>query len=150
MMVQMAKALGAYVIGTASESGSVLAKSFGADEVINYKKDDFSELVTDVDLAIDMVGNEFQPKLFKIIKKGGLLLSATLPPSQDLAHQYGVNALRLAAGYSHTKLDYGMALLAQGGLRPVISRLLKLADAAKAQDLVSAGGIDGKVVLEVD
>ncbi|MGZ3822849.1 MAG: NADP-dependent oxidoreductase, partial [Mucilaginibacter sp.] len=76
VMVQMAKALGAYVIGTASGEGLALAKSLGADEVIDYKTQDFSQLVKDVDLVIDLAGGETQNKSFSVVKEGGKLLSA--------------------------------------------------------------------------
>ena len=149
-ILQMAKALGAYVIGTASADGMNLAKSLGADEVINYKTQDFTTLVKDVDLIIDMVGGETQNRSFGCLKKGGKLLSAVMPPSQELAQQYGVEAKFISSGYTFQKLDFGKNLVEQGLIKPQIAKVMKLEEAAKAQDIVSAGGIDGKVVLEIN
>ncbi|MEO5975648.1 MAG: NADP-dependent oxidoreductase [Chryseolinea sp.] len=150
VILQMAKALGLYVIGTASANGIELAKSLGADKVINYRTEDFATMVSDVDLVIDMVGGDVQAKLFGVLKKGGKLLSAVQPPLQELAQQYGVEATFVSSAYSYQKLDYGKSMVEQGIIKPKIVRTLKLPHAARAQDIVSAGGIDGKVVLEID
>jgi NADPH:quinone reductase-like Zn-dependent oxidoreductase len=147
IMVQMAKALGAYVIGTASGEGLALAKSFGADEVIDYKTQDFTKLVKDADLVIDLAGGETQAKSFKVIKKGGLLLSAVMPPSEDLAQQYHVTAKFISSAPSYQKLEFGKKLVEDGKIKTHIAKIMKLKDAAQAQDLVSAGGINGKIVL---
>lgn len=150
VILQMAKALGAYVIGTASSGGIALALSHGADQVINYKTQDFTTLAKDIDLVIDMVGGETQAKSFQVLKKGGKLLSAVMPPSQQLAQQYGVEAKFVSSAHTYKKLDYGKKLVEQGKIKPQIAKTMKLEDAARAQDIVSAGGIDGKVVLEID
>ncbi|WP_428329506.1 NADP-dependent oxidoreductase [Mucilaginibacter sp.] len=150
VMVQMAKALGAYVIGTASGQGLELASSFGADEVIDYKKQDFTQLVKDADLVIDLAGGETLAKSFAVIKKGGKLLSAVMPPSEDLAKQYNVTAAFISSAPSHKKLEYGAKMVEEGKIKIQIAKVFKLEDAAKAQDLLSAGGLNGKVVLEVN
>ena len=149
-MLQMAKSLGLYVIGTASQSGILLAKSLGADEVIDYKNEDFTNLVTDIDLVIDLVGGETQVGSFKTLKKGGKLFSGTMPPSQDLAKQYEVEAKFISSSYSYKKLDYGRQLVEEGKIKPQLITAMKLEQAAEAQDIVSKGGINGKVVLEIN
>ncbi|ASU33972.1 NADP-dependent oxidoreductase [Mucilaginibacter xinganensis] len=149
VMVQMAKALGAYVIGTASGKGIELAKSFGADEVIDYKNQDFTQLVKEADLVIDLVGGETLTKSFGVVKKGGRLLSAVMPPSQELAQQYGISAEFISSEASYKKLVFGTKLVEEGKIKNQIAKILKLEDAAEAQDLVSAGGLNGKVVLTV-
>lgn len=149
IMVQMAKALGAYVIGTASGDGLALAKSLGADVVIDYKRQDFTKLVKDVDLVIDLVGGETQIKSFQVIKDGGKLLSAVTPPSQELAQKHCISARFISSAPSHKKLEFGAKLVEEGKIRTQIAKVFKLDDAARAQDLVSAGGVNGKVVLVV-
>lgn len=149
IMVQMAKALGAYVIGTASKEGLALAKSLGADETIDYKTQDFTTLVKDVDLVIDLAGGETQTKSFKVLKPAGKLLSAVMPPSQELAEQYHVEAKFISSEPSYKKLEFGAKLVEEGKIKTQIAKTLKLEDAAQAQDLVSGGGVNGKVVMEV-
>jgi len=149
IVVQMAKALGAYVIGTTSGDGLALAKSLGADEVIDYKTQDFAQLVKGVDLVIDLVGGETQAKSFGVIKQGGKLLSAVMPPSEELAQQYHITARFISSAPSHKKLEFGAKLVEEGKIKTQIAKVMKLEDAAQAQDLVSAGGLNGKVVLVV-
>lgn len=149
IMIQMAKALGAYVIGTASGDGLALAKSLGADEVIDYKTQDFTKLVKDADLVIDLVGGETQAKSFGVIKQGGKLLSAVMPPSEELARQHHILAKFISSAPSYKKLEFGAKLVEEGKIKTQIAKVMKLEDAAEAQDLVSAGGLNGKVVLVV-
>jgi NADPH:quinone reductase-like Zn-dependent oxidoreductase len=149
IMVQMAKSLGAYVIGTASGEGVALAKSFGADEVIDYKTQDFTKLVKDVDLVIDLAGGETQTQSFDVVKEGGKLLSAVMPPSAALAEQHHITAKFISSAPSHKKLEFGAKLVEEGKIKVQIAATFKLEDAAKAQDLLSAGGVNGKVVLVV-
>ena len=150
IMLQMAKSLGMYVIGTASTSGINLIKSLGADEVIDYKKEDFTTLVNDIDLVINLVGGETQINSFKTLKKGGKLFSGTMPPSQELAKEHEVEAKFIASAYSYKKLDYGKKLVEEGKIKPQTITTMKLEDAAKAQDLLSSGGLNGKIVLEIN
>jgi NADPH:quinone reductase-like Zn-dependent oxidoreductase len=149
IMVQMAKALGAYVIGTASGEGVALAKSYGADEVIDYKTQDITKLVKDIDLVIDLVGGETQTKSFDVVKEGGKLLSAVMPPSAALAEQHHITAKFISSAPYYKKLEFGGKLVEEGEIKVQIAATFKLEDAAKAQDLLSAGGVNGKVVLVV-
>ncbi len=149
IMVQMAKALGAYVIGTASGKGLELAKSLGADEVIDYKTQDFTKLVKDADLVIDLAGGETQVKSFGVVKQGGKLLSAVMPPSEELAKQHHITAKFISSEPSYKKLEFGVKMVEDGKIKTQIAKVMNLEDAAKAQDLVSAGGLNGKVVLVV-
>jgi NADPH:quinone reductase-like Zn-dependent oxidoreductase len=149
VMVQMAKALGAYVIGTASGKGLELAKSYGADEVIDYKEQDFTTIVKDVDLVIDLAGGETQLKSFGVVKSGGKLLSAVMPPSEDLAKQHNITAKFFSSTPGFHKLEFGTKLVEEGEIKPQIAETLNLNEAARAQDMVSVGGLNGKVVLKV-
>lgn len=150
VMVQMAKSLGAYVIGTASGNGVELVKSLGADEVIDYKIQDFTELVKDADLVIDLAGGDTQLKSFKVIKQGGLLLSGVMPPSEDLARQNHITAKFISSTPSYHKLEFGKKLVEEGKIKTQIAKIMKLKEAARAQDLVTIGGVNGKIVLEID
>ena len=148
-MVQMAKAAGAYVIATASGKGVALAKSFGADEVIDYKLKDVARLIKDIDLVADTAGGEAQTKLFQVLKPGGMLLSIVVPPSQELAEQYEVKANFVASNISAQTLQNGIELLKIGKFKPVVSKIFKLEEAAVAQDFLTAGGVNGKVILTI-
>ncbi|WP_228446720.1 NADP-dependent oxidoreductase [Chryseobacterium sp. 3008163] len=149
-MVQMAKASGAYVIATASGNGVALAKSLGADEIIDYKIDDVVDMVNNIDLVADTAGGEAQAKLFQVLKPGGTLLSIVVPPSQELAQQYKVRAGFVASDISAKTLQNGIDLINAGKFRTVVSKTFRLEDAAIAQDFLSAGGVNGKIVLTME
>ena len=148
-MVQMAKNAGAYVIATASGQGIALVKSLGADEVIDYKSQDVSLLANNVDLVVDCAGGESQHQLFGVLKPGGKLFSIVTPPSATLAEKHQVDARFISSNISAGSLAAGLALVVEGKLRPIVAKTFLLDEAAQAQDFVSAGGVNGKVVLVV-
>ncbi|MGN8068575.1 NADP-dependent oxidoreductase [Mucilaginibacter sp. 22184] len=148
-LVQMAKALGAYVIGTASAKGKDLIKSLGADEAIDYKTQDFGQLVHDVDLVIDGVGGETQQKSYAVVKKGGKLISIVMPTSNEEAEKYGISAEFINSAPKLEKLAFGKKLVEENKITPHIAKVLNLEAAAEAQDLVTAGGLNGKVILQI-
>lgn len=149
IVLQTAKVLGAYVIGTASGEGLNLAKSLGADEVIDYKAKDFTELVKDIDLVIDFAGGDTLNKSFEVLKAGGKLFSAVMPPSEELTKKYKVTAQFLTSDPSYKKLEFGSKLVEDGKIKPQIVKVLTLENTAQAQDQVAAGGLNGKMVLTV-
>lgn len=149
VIVQLAKLAGAYVIGTASGAGIEQVKKSGADEVVDYKNQDFTQLVKDIDLVADTVGGETQTKSFSVLKKGGKLLTLVGPPSKELAEKAGVYAEFIFSNPSYKKLDSGKQLVEEGKLKAAISKVMKLEEAAEAQDLFSKGGLNGKIVLEI-
>lgn len=147
--LQMAKAIGAYVIGTASGSGLDLIKSLGADEVIDYKSQDFSTIVSNMDVVVDLVGGETQAKSFGILKKDGKLLSTVHPPSEEMAKNFSVDARFVFSKPSFQKLDFGKKMVEEGKIKTQVAQVMDLENAAIAQDLISSGGVNGKIVLEV-
>ena len=149
-MVQMAKAAGTYVIATASGKGIALAKSLGADEVINYKFPDVTDIANDIDLVADTAGGEARVNLFRVLKPSGRLLSIATPPSQELAGHYNVEARFVASNITAETLQNGINLIDAGKFRPIVSRTFALEEAANAQDFLTAGGVNGKVVLLVE
>jgi NADPH:quinone reductase-like Zn-dependent oxidoreductase len=148
-MVQLAKNNGIYVIATASGKGLELVKGLGADEVIDYKSQDVTTLVKDVDLVADCAGGDAQSKLFEVVKSGGKLLSIAGMPSPELAQKFNIEARFVSSNLSAKSLENGLNLVREGQIKPIIAKTFPLTDAAQAQNLVSAGGINGKVVLEV-
>lgn len=148
-LVQMAKALGCYVIGTASGKGVDQIKALGINEAIDYKTQDFTKLVKNVDLVADLVGGETQVKSFEVLKKGGKLLSIVMPPSSEMAEKYGVEAKFIVSTPTLEKLEFGVKMVETGEIKAYIAKTMKLEQAAEAQDMISNGGINGKIVLEV-
>ncbi|GAA5087068.1 NADP-dependent oxidoreductase [Chryseobacterium ginsengisoli] len=149
-MVQMAKEAGAFVYATASGTGLELAKSLGADEVFDYKLQDIGDILKNIDLVVDTAGGESQSNLFKVLKQNGKLLSIVTPPSKELAEKFKVEAHFVASDISPQTIQNGIDLIRKGKLKPIVSKTFVLEEAAKAQDFLMGGGVNGKIVLMVN
>ncbi|OIN58281.1 NADP-dependent oxidoreductase [Arsenicibacter rosenii] len=148
-MVQLAKNKGLYVYATASGRGVDIVKELGADEVFDYKTTDISKQGIAVDLVADCAGGPSQASLFDVLKQGGKLLSIAAMPSPELARQYQVDARFVSSNLTSKSLENGLQLVKEGKIKAFVSKIVPLAEAAQAQDFVSAGGVNGKVVLAV-
>src|SRR5205085_9743144 len=83
--VQIAKARGAHVIGTASAAKHEFLRGIGVDEPIDYTAVDFATAVRDVDVVVDPVGGDYGPRSLETLRPGGLLVSISSPDTQALA-----------------------------------------------------------------
>ncbi len=90
--IQIAKSFGAEVITTASEKNIDFLTSLGADRIINYKEEEFSEVLSDVDLVLDSIGGEVQSNSYLVLKENGKLVSIVSPPDEEEAKKAKVNA----------------------------------------------------------
>ena len=147
--VQLAKAKGAYVIGTASSKNQAFLGELGVDQAVDYQKTRFEDAVRDVDVVLDTVGGETQERSFKVLKKGGILVSLVQPPSQESATKYGVRALFYGGHASSSDLAKIAKLIDDGKVKPVVETVLPLADARRAHELSETGHARGKIVLKV-
>ncbi|MEV5803350.1 NADP-dependent oxidoreductase [Streptomyces collinus] len=148
LAVQIAKARGAYVIGTASAGKHELVKELGADEVIDYRAVRFEDVVGDVDVVLDGLGGQNAERSLKILKAGGRLI--TLPGPDDVpAAPEGVRAVWMLVEPDHLGLREIAALVERGALKPVVDTVLPLAEAAKAHEIGEQGRTTGKIVLTV-
>jgi NADPH:quinone reductase-like Zn-dependent oxidoreductase len=150
LAVQIAKARGAYVIGTASAAKHEFVSSLGADEVVDYRTTDFAEAVRDVDVVLDTIGGEYGPRSLRTLRPGGIVVSLASPAEAALADEAA--RLGFRAGFMAVEADHaGMLALAelagQGRLRPHVSAVLPLAEAARAHALSESGRTMGKIVL---
>jgi NADPH:quinone reductase-like Zn-dependent oxidoreductase len=150
--VQIAKALGAHVIGTASRSNHEMVLGLGADEVIDYRTTDFASVVSDVDVVLETIGGENAVRSMSTLRPGGLLTSIKLNPPEIVAMAAG-RGLRyefLRVEYDHAGMD-GLRRLAEAGrLRPVVAQTFRLEDAAKAHALGESDHVAGKLVFVVE
>ncbi len=151
LAVQIAKAAGAYVIGTASAGKHDFVRGLGADEVIDYRTTDVAETVRDVDVVVDPLGVESAARSLSTLRTGGTLVSL-LGAGPELAGRAAANGVRLAAML--VEADHGgMAAIAElagaGKLRPAVAGTFPLAEAAKAHALGETDRTAGKLVLVV-
>ncbi|MEU8413396.1 NADP-dependent oxidoreductase [Amycolatopsis japonica] len=152
LAVQIAKARGAYVIGTASAAKHEFLRGLGADELIDYRTTDFADEVRDVDVVLDTIGLEYGPRSLKTLRRGGRLVQLTRTNDErmpELAEAAGVTAGFTLAEPDRTGLLALAELVGSGRLKPTIDTVFPLEEAAKAQELVAAGKTTGKVVLSV-
>src|SRR5881394_2808995 len=148
--VQFAKWKGAYVIGTASGAHVEQVREVGADEVIDYRKTKFEEVVRDVDVVLDTIGGETQDRSWKVLKRGGVLVSLVQPPSPEKAAAQGVRGFFVQQKARGDQLATIADLVVSGKVKVNIETVLPLREARKAQDLSQKGHSGGKIVLEVD
>lgn len=147
--VQLAKTRGAYVIGTASSRNLTFLSELGVDKAVDYQKTRFEDAVRDVDVVLDTIGGETQERSFKVLKKGGILVSLVQPPSQELATNYGVRALFYGGHASSSDLAEIAKLIDDGKVKTFVETVLPLAEARRAHELSETGHARGKIVLKV-
>lgn len=170
--IQLAKEMGAYVATTASE-GSNLAKSLGADEVVNYKTEKFEEVIKNYDAVIDTIGGATLEKSFLTVKKGGKIVSIAGIPNGRFAKEMGLGSFKkivfsiasaklsslekkhdveytfLFMKHSGQQLQILAELLESGNIKPIIDRIFPFEEATKAINYVETGKSKGKVVLTI-
>lgn len=171
--IQLAKHLGATVITTASAGNAEFVRELGADEVIDYRTEDFVARLADnpVDLVLDTQGGDTTTKSLQVLRPGGTVIGIAGTPDPHLADQAGAGklvklalaALSLPLRRRAKKLGVSYrflfihpdgralrtiaALVDQGALRPVLDRVLPFEETPEALKQVLAGGTRGKVVV---
>ncbi|WP_431047921.1 NADP-dependent oxidoreductase [Streptomyces sp. P1-3] len=152
LAVQIAKARGAHVIGTARSAKHDFLRGLGADELVDYTEADFETAVEPVDVVIDAIGGAYGPRSLRTLRRGGVLVSLASPAEAYLADE--ARPLGLRAAFMIVEADQaGMreiaALTEAGLLRPEIDTVLPLDQAAKAHELGDSRRTTGKIVLSL-
>lgn len=150
LAVQFAKAKGAYVIGTASGDNEEFVRSLGANEFIDYKKQNFEKIVRDVDVVFDTVGGDTFEKAFQVLKKGGFLVTSVAFPNEEKAREISIKAARVFCKPNAEELAAISKLVKEGKLKARIATVLPFAEVKKALDLSESGRANGKIVLQVE
>lgn len=148
--VQLAKSKGAKVIGTAKAEDVDLVRELGADEVIDYQHAAFDEVVSDVDVVLDVIGGETQQRSLKVLKKGGVLVSTLAIESPEAAQERGVKAVTVMAHPDAEDLTQIAELVDAGKVKPVISTILPLSEARRAHETMQSVHTRGKIMLSVE
>ncbi len=152
LAVQIAKALGAYVIGTASVGKHDFVRQLGADDMVDYRADDFTEKVTDADVVFNVIGGDYGPRSIHCLRPGGTFITAVDRGNTALAEQVGAAGRRfvgVAVEPDHVGLEHLAELVDAGRLRPHVEHVLPLTEAARAHRLIETGHTTGKIVLTV-
>lgn len=147
MAVQIAKYLGAEVIATASASNHAYLKQLGADYVIDYTSQAFEDVVSEVDVVLDLVGGDTQNRSFRVLKRGGLLISPVSAPSITLANDYGVTPINFATRSDGVQLSLIAELFDRGHLT-VDVEVFPLSEAQRALEISQSRRGHGRLVLD--
>lgn len=147
--VQLAKAKGVRVIGTASARNTDFLRQLGVDEIIDYQTTPFETVVRDVDVVFDTIGGDTQERSFGVLRKNGFLVSIVAPPSEETAAKYGVKSAMIGVQPNGTQLDEITQLIDNGQVKPFIETVLPLSEARRAQEMSQSGRTRGKIVLQV-
>ena len=171
--IQLAKHLGASVATTTSTGNVDLVRNLGADVIVDYRKDDFTKVLSGYDVVLNSLGPDVLEKSLSVLKPGGKLVSISGPPDPAFGRQIGANwfvrqLLGLLSSKIRTKaerqgVDYSFlfmradgAQLAEiaklvdaGTIRPVIDSVFGFAETPAAMARVASGRARGKVVIQV-
>jgi NADPH:quinone reductase-like Zn-dependent oxidoreductase len=171
--IQLAKHVGATVATTTSTANVDLVRSLGADIVIDYKKQDFTDVLRDYDVVLNSLDKVTLEKSLRVLKPGGQLISISGPPDAAFARSIGASwivrlivpalsyGIRAKARWRHA--DYSFLFMrANGGqlieitslidagiIRPVVDRVFPFASTKEAMAYVEAGRARGKVVVSL-
>ncbi len=152
LAVQIAKSRGAEVIGTASAPRHAFVRSLGADEVVDYTSVDFADVVRDVDVVLDTIGEDYQLRSLRTLKRGGTMVSTVPRAAEGLferAAELGVRAELILVEADHAGMLAIADLVERGRLRATIAGTFPLYRAAEAHRLGETGRTAGKLVLTV-
>jgi NADPH:quinone reductase-like Zn-dependent oxidoreductase len=148
--VQLASQAGVHVIATASAANRQYLTQLGAERVVDYKTARFEESLTGVDVVLDTVGGETQQRSLRVLKRGGILVSAVSPVPESLPERYGVRAAYFIVDITTERLDKISELFDTGKLVTAVGTVLPLEEASVAHDMLGgAPDKHGKIVLSV-
>ncbi len=150
--IQIAKALGAYVIATASASKREFVEGLGADEVIDYTAVDFAEAVRDIDLVLDTIGGDTVERSLGVLRQGGHLVTAAAEEDAELIAKFEAAGMRfsgIAVDPDPVALRGLVELVEQGRLRVHVQQTFPFERVADAHRLLDGGHLQGKLTLTV-
>jgi alcohol dehydrogenase len=148
--IQLAKHLGAHVTTTASTNDKEFVQRLGADKVIDYKTENFEDMLHDYDSVFDTVGGDTYKRSFKVLKKGsGIIVSMLEQPNSELMNQFRIKALFLFSQVNRQRLAKLAQWVDQNNIKVNVDKTFSLDQASRALDYQKNVHPRGKVVLTV-
>lgn len=147
--IQLAKYLDAYVITTVSTKDIEFVKQLGADEVIDYKIQQFETVVKDLDTVFDTVGGETFEKSYGVLKKGGILVSMAGQPDENKANELGITVIGQSTHTTTEHLNRVRELAESNAIKPQIEKIFPLIDTRAAYEYLETAHPKGKVVVNI-
>ncbi len=149
--VQLAKHLGAYVIGTASAVNKEFVLSLGADEYFDYKAQPFEEVINNIDIVLDTVGGNNIERSFEVVKKGGTVITLPSNTSEGIvekAKEKGINGFFFLVQSNGEDMQQIASLLESGTLKAHVSGIYNFGQIGKAHQQIETGSTKGKIVIK--
>ena len=148
MAVQIARHLGAHVVATCGSRNIEYVRALGAEEALAYEEGKMPNGKFDV--VLDLVGGEAHERSYPLLRKGGRLVWLIAKPFTDRSAQFGVQTLQAHIIDSPRVNAIVVDLAAKGAIKPQVSRMMPLAEAAQAHRMVEAGQASrGRIVLDI-
>ena len=149
LAIQIAKLRGARVIATASTANQDLLKQLGADVAIDYTKQKFEEIAHDVDLVLDPVGRDTLARSYGVVKKSGIVVTLVSRCDEAELKKHEIRGASLSSHPDATELAEITKLIDDGKIKPIVSQVLPLTEAAKADAQAATHHTRGKIVLRI-
>ncbi|GAA3937142.1 zinc-binding dehydrogenase [Chitinophaga oryziterrae] len=156
LAIQIAKAKGAYVIGTASSHNLAFLKELGADEAIDYRSQPWEKILKDIDVIFDaspVRDNETRLNFVHVLRQGGILVCSQLdfPYAEDVKAALAAKQAtgELVRFQTYDSLKEMATMIEDGKLKVTISKVYPLEQVAEAHRENEAGHVRGKLVLEI-
>jgi alcohol dehydrogenase len=147
--IQLAKYLDAYVATTVNTNDKQFVQELGANQVIDYKTQNFEDILHDYDAVFDTIGNEAYRRSFKVLRKGGMIVSMLEQPNSELMNQYGVKAIFEFTQVTRERLTKLAQWVDQNNIRVNVEKAFSLDEAGKALAYQKDIHPRGKVVLAI-
>jgi len=147
--IQFAKHIGARVITTTSAANCDYVRELGADEIIDYNAQDFTQVVTGCDAVFDTVGGDVAQKSFAVLKPGGRAAFIASGAQAPKPNRNDVASLRPPVRRARQSLERIAQLFQAGAIRPPEIKLYRLSEAANAHRLSESRHFRGKLVFQV-
>jgi NADPH:quinone reductase-like Zn-dependent oxidoreductase len=147
--IQLAKHIGARVITTASAANHAYVKGLGADEIVDYNAQDFTQAVANCDAVFDTVGGDVAQRSFAVLKPGGRAAFIASGAQAPKPQRSDVTALRPPVGRARRHIERIVELYQAGVVRPPEIKLYRLSEAADAHRLSESRHFKGKLVFQV-
>lgn len=147
--IQIAKHIGARVATTATGDGIEFVKQLGADEVIDYTSQDFTELVSGYDAVFDTTPGDASSKLLTILRPGGIAVSMLAQVDEEKARTLDVRVVTQSTHVTTEALDALRKLVESGVVSPQIDKVFSLEQIGEAFEARESGAVRGKVVISI-
>ena len=147
--VQLAKHIGARVITTAGAANHDYLRKLGADQIIDYHSQDFTQVVSGCDAVFDTVGGDVAKRSFAVLRPGGRAASIAAGAAAPVSPRADVVSLRPKVGRDRAHLERIVALVTGGAVRVPEIKVYPLSEAAAAHKVSEGRHLRGKLVFKV-